>query len=180
MRLFLYSPDEEEANEGGVSMMTPAARPVDGWNEMRHYEIIKGVPLRGERKFCRHRTFRVYFQPFLYASAKIPDERSTGYVAFRDDSTSTSGESMRWTTAPLGQLTLTVPTDTRTSRWITVWTEKWRKCSPGQITHPGRQRNRQTQPDAAGPPDHLHRLGLRLRESGTTRHAPKVPHVQHS
>jgi hypothetical protein len=30
MRLFLCSPDEEEANEGGVSMMTPAARPADG------------------------------------------------------------------------------------------------------------------------------------------------------
>jgi len=29
MRLFLCSPDEEEANEGGVSMMTPAARPAD-------------------------------------------------------------------------------------------------------------------------------------------------------
>jgi len=29
MRLFLWSPDEEEANAGGVSMMSPAARPVD-------------------------------------------------------------------------------------------------------------------------------------------------------
>ena len=27
MRLFLCSPDDEEANEGGVSMITPAARP---------------------------------------------------------------------------------------------------------------------------------------------------------
>jgi len=44
MRLFLCSPDEEEANEGGVSMMTPAARPADGWNEIHCFEIIKGVP----------------------------------------------------------------------------------------------------------------------------------------
>ena len=29
MRLFLWSPDEEVANAGGVSMMSPAACPVD-------------------------------------------------------------------------------------------------------------------------------------------------------
>ena len=47
MRLFLCSPDEEEANEGGVSMMTPAARPGDGFNEMHCTVIIKEVPPRG-------------------------------------------------------------------------------------------------------------------------------------
>ena len=43
MRLFLCSPDEEEANEGGVSMMTPAARPGDGCNEIHWTVIIKEV-----------------------------------------------------------------------------------------------------------------------------------------
>jgi len=43
MRLFLCSPDEEEANEGGVSMIIPAARPGDGCNEIDCSVIIKEV-----------------------------------------------------------------------------------------------------------------------------------------
>jgi len=45
MRLFLCSTDEEGANKGAVSTMTPAARPADGWNEIHCSEIIKGLPL---------------------------------------------------------------------------------------------------------------------------------------
>lgn len=34
MRLFLWAPDEEEANAGGVSMMSPAERAADVRNEI--------------------------------------------------------------------------------------------------------------------------------------------------
>ena len=59
MRLFLCSPDEEEANEGGVSMMTPAARPADG---------MKYVILRSETPAWVVRRWQVYGEKVLRAS----------------------------------------------------------------------------------------------------------------
>ena len=39
MRLFLWSPDDDEANAGGVSIIIPAARPIDTRNEIHRFVI---------------------------------------------------------------------------------------------------------------------------------------------
>ena len=44
IRLFLWSPDDDKANAGGVSMITPAACPVDARNETGRFVISSSKP----------------------------------------------------------------------------------------------------------------------------------------